>query len=751
MTVFTVNPGASIQDAINGAEACDTIRIEAGTFAGFVVANTVQEPEPIPRLRIIGAGIGKTIIDGKVTPVTTNGILIPSGADQTTIECLTIQNFSDGDGLFINSNANIIHQVESKDNGANITTGDGFEIDGDRNLVLKCVGSDNEDEGFEINGNNNYIIACKAFGNDNEGFESDDGTHTLYFKCLAEGNGSEGFDIGGFDLLLCNKAVDNEEDGIGLDGEGVLVFENTVCKNGGIGIEAIADSVIYGNGIFGNSDAGVELDPDDNGTNVVNNHVIRNKTDGIRLESDPPTRSLFPRLRNKLNLINRGTGASNNLIDNNIVKENESDGILLQADTTGNCVRSNCAFNNIGNDIQANAPADMTNTFDENKCENSDPDNLCEDCYEVMTVITVKDGESIQEAINGAEACDTIRVEAGTFGGVVVADLTDPMNPIAIPRLRIIGAGIGKTVIDGTVTPFTIDGISIPSESDQTTIECLTVQNFSEGDGLLIESKANIIRHVESKVNGDDGFDINGERNLVIKCVASGNQDHGVDADGGNNNYIIACQAIDNVNNGFESDGGTHTLYFNCLAKGNEGEGFDTGDFDVLLCNQAIENGADGMDLDDGDGVFVFDNVCCENGAEGIDVRSDDIVVYGNHVCGNGGAGIEIDSNDNRNNVVRNFVKGNKEDGIQLESDPEIEIGSSNNLIDNNTVKENGEENDGTGILLTNFTQGNCVRSNCAFDNVGNDIQADGDAADNNTFDENKCGNSDPDGLCEDC
>ncbi len=342
MTVFTVKNGGSIQEAINGAKACDTIRIEAGTFRGFSVANTTNPMNPlsIPRLRIIGAGIGKTIIDGIGAPVNTDGIFIPSGSDQTTIECLTVQNYSDGDGVYSDSNANIIHHVEAKDNGDNILDGNGIQIDGERNLVLKCIASRNHDDGFDADdGSNNYFIESRAIENGNDGFEAGD-----------------------FDLLLCNKIINNGDDGIDLDGDGALVFDNAVCENEGRGIDGIDQgSVIYGNDVCGNG-TGIELDSNDTNNNVINNCVKRNKTDGIRLES------------------NLQQGASNNLIDNNTVKENEGDGILLQANTTGNCVRSNCAFDNADNDIEANPPADTNNTFDENKCGNSAPAGLCDGC-----------------------------------------------------------------------------------------------------------------------------------------------------------------------------------------------------------------------------------------------------------------------------------------------------------------------------------------------------------------------------------
>ncbi|MEW9502111.1 right-handed parallel beta-helix repeat-containing protein [Jeotgalibacillus marinus] len=737
MTVFIVKNGESIQNAINGAKVPDTIRIEAGTFAGFVVANTTgEEPIPIPRLKIIGAGIGKTIIDGVGS--TTDGIALPSGSDQTTIECLTVQNFSAGNGLVSVSNANIIRQVEAKGNGGS----GGFNIEGERNLVLKCVASGNQDDGFAIDGNNNYLIECRAIDNMDEGFESDEGgTHTLYFNCLAKGNGSDGFEVGDFDLLLCNKTINNGTEGIELDEDGALVFDNVVCENkdNGILVEE-CDGIIYGNHVCDNGTGpGIRLESFANRNNVVNNCVQRNKIDGIRLESDPATRSLLPRVRNKLNLITLGTGASNNLIDNNIVKENEGDGILLQSDTTGNCVRSNCAFGNACSDIQANPPANVNNTFDENKCGYSDPDNLCEDCCEVKSVITVKPGESIQCAINAAEPCDTIRIETGTFAGFVVANTTDPMNPIPIPRLRIIGAGIGKTIIDGVAT-FT-DGIVIPLGSDQTTIECLTVQKFGS-DGIRIESDANIIRQVESKDNQSDGFFVteDGHRNFILKCVASGNQDQGVQING-NNNYLIKCQAVENVSDGLASAGGSHTLYFKCLAEGN-GFGIFPGDFDVLLHNLVIKNGEEGID-GSGIGNLTFENTICETMGKGIDVVGE-TTLYGNKVFKNG-VGIELDLDDNGNNIINNLVEGNKTGGIRLESGEEE--GASNNLIDNNIVKDN----ENVGIWLEPNTTDNCVRSNCAFNNAGNDIQANPPADDNNTFDENKCGTSDPDGLCEDC
>ena len=77
-----VQPGGSIQGAINNASTGDTIVVKAGTYYEHVVVNNT--------VTLIGENKSTTIIDGNGT-----GIVILSNASNVEIREFTIQNGGD--------------------------------------------------------------------------------------------------------------------------------------------------------------------------------------------------------------------------------------------------------------------------------------------------------------------------------------------------------------------------------------------------------------------------------------------------------------------------------------------------------------------------------------------------------------------------------------------------------------------------------------------------------------------------------
>ncbi|OEH92040.1 right-handed parallel beta-helix repeat-containing protein [Bacillus solimangrovi] len=309
MTIHVVpTEFANVQAAIDAAVAGDSIQILAGTFDGF---NVNKE-----RLKVFGCGIGKTIIAGAPAMGGDDGIVV--SADQTILKGFTVQGFKeefDSDGVEVNSNNNILVNIESKFN-----SDEGFEIDGENNLIINCIASFNGTEGFDLDTEHHCIINCNSSQNGDQGFE--------------------------------------------ITGDFNKVINNTGEKNATIGFEIGVNifNTLFGNKSIKNKGNGIELSPESSNNNIIDNFICNNEGNGITLlvEDD------FVSIQNVID---------SNIVRNNGIDDTTA-GILVEDGSLENVIRFNKAKNNIVVDIEAEGGIG-TNTYDGNKCENSLPDGLC--------------------------------------------------------------------------------------------------------------------------------------------------------------------------------------------------------------------------------------------------------------------------------------------------------------------------------------------------------------------------------------
>ncbi|OEH92039.1 right-handed parallel beta-helix repeat-containing protein [Bacillus solimangrovi] len=313
MTIHVVpTEFATVQAAIDAAVEGDSIQILAGTFDGF---NVTKE-----RLKIFGCGIGKTIIAGNSAFGSTDGINVD--ASRTILKGFTIQGFqgTDSDGIDVNTNNNILVELESKSNFS-----DGFEIDGENNLIINCLASSNLSEGFDLENDHNCVINCKSIQNG-----------------AREG---EGIEIeANYNKLINNLAKENFEDGFDLD-------------------DNASFNTLFGNVSIKNMGDGIEVDDEANNNNIIANMVCNNIESGIEMEAN-------------------GGATIGNVIDSNIIRNNgpanvgSSSGIFVQDGVIDSSIRFNKLKLNEPFDIDVEGDVN-DNTFDGNICENSFPDNLC--------------------------------------------------------------------------------------------------------------------------------------------------------------------------------------------------------------------------------------------------------------------------------------------------------------------------------------------------------------------------------------
>ncbi|NDI35279.1 right-handed parallel beta-helix repeat-containing protein [Chengkuizengella sediminis] len=675
----------TINAALVMASQGDTIRVAAITCNESIVISGAN----LNQIRIVGAGIGKTIIDGTGLPDGSIGINILDSS-LVTIENLSVKCFS-GTGIQIESNENIIHKVEVAKNGE-----EGVSIDsnGSRNMIMSSVINGNTCNGILIiDGSiSNYVVSNCVSSNLIEGIRIF-GDNNLVLKNTIKGNLEEGITTRAANNLIINNLILNNLSGI-QNNENDFVFANKIFKNKNDGIENRSVMNLYwANDIRCNGDMGIGLRGGAQ-HRVINNTIINSGNIGIEI----------------VECIN------DNLIDNNCIKNNVNQGIQINPNSNNNVIRSNKLAGNTP-DI---ANEGMGTLFDANRCTTSDPPGLCNEDNEIF----VKEGQSIQTAIDNVPSEGfTIRVGKGTFNEALTINNLGGNRD----KIRIIGAGIGKTIIDGMDLPGET-GIDI--EASFITIENLTVQNF-ENRGILIDADDNILSCVNVLENQGAGIEIDfgSERNLVINCNSCGNTGDGT-VTNGNNNYVISSKSNKNGGNGMRF----------------------RGDFNLALNNFCEENNNDGMDFDNNgfiigncalnsrfaDGFFTVDsnlilwNKAFGNLEEGIRTE-DNNLIWGNMINNNETRGIFAVFS---NRIINNTLKKNAGVGVLTSG------GDVLNIIDNNTIINQTE----AGILLFMNSQGNAVRSNCLKGN-NPDIEDNGM---NNVIDENICQTSNRPGVCED-
>ncbi|MEI5905631.1 right-handed parallel beta-helix repeat-containing protein [Bacillus spongiae] len=185
-------------------------------------------------------------------------------------------------------------------------------------------------------GNSNLIINCIASNNtsvNGSGIEIFAFTSSYVINCISTQNLGDGYFLR-FGKLI-NSSANENNNGISVDTRSTILANETL-KNNGSGITIASDL-----------------------NNIIDNKVCNNEESGIEL-------TVF---------------SDENAIDSNIARNNGTDitdaGILVDPGSADNTIRFNKARNNVEFDIEAIPPADTDNTFDGNKCENSDPPGLC--------------------------------------------------------------------------------------------------------------------------------------------------------------------------------------------------------------------------------------------------------------------------------------------------------------------------------------------------------------------------------------
>ncbi|HET6203047.1 MAG TPA: right-handed parallel beta-helix repeat-containing protein [Planctomycetota bacterium] len=329
-----------------------------------------------------------------------------------------------------------------------------------------------------------------------------------------------------------------------------------------------------------------------------------------------------------------------------------------------------------------------------------------------VTVSTAGPITTLQGGLDAAVPGDTVLVLEGIYNG----DFDNTKSSLIV-------RGVGTVVLngDGTFTGakrcvfqnFTVNGTStalhLDADSHGNVLSGLTVTSTGGGTvGVWIQGSRNSLlnstatatntavlvggafNNVTSCVAGpttnDDVFRVNGDRNLLRRCAASGSGDDGFEVNG-RAHALVQCTAFGSSAAGFRV-GGSGSALSKCAANTNFESGATLeGDGNLLsrsLFGTEGGNAGPGILFDGAAGNLVTGCTVSGNAGGGMDLGSVGGNAQLNHlernrVLANTGHGILLSSNGatNDNWIERNAVSNNTGDGIRVESDHNVILGNS--------------------------------------------------------------------------
>jgi parallel beta-helix repeat protein len=318
---YHVNPGDSIQAAINGAGNGDRIFVHAGSYNEQIVIDEFKG------LSIIGDGKNSTFIEGN--------------------------SFGSGNMVSITDSDNVVFKKFTVQNGPS----DGIHVDAvEKVSILNCKIDGNGGNGIEYQMGLGFTVKnCVISFNTRHGISfTSESVGSVVKGNLVEWNDRTGIyhSYGMGDLIADNDVYDNQERGIYNDSAlGTRILRNKVKRNIEIGIRdttygalknKIADNVVTDNGGYGISVY--------QGSRVLNNKVMDNGSNGIYMQN---TGNILMR--------NTVTGSGSDGIygeetgqyaERNFVDDNQGDGMYFnQYDTT---VIKNTVTNNDSEGLHLN-------------------------------------------------------------------------------------------------------------------------------------------------------------------------------------------------------------------------------------------------------------------------------------------------------------------------------------------------------------------------------------------------------------
>jgi parallel beta-helix repeat protein len=294
----------------------------------------------------------------------------------------------------------------------------------------------------------------------------------------------------------------------------------------------------------------------------------------------------------------------------------------------------------------------------------------------------------------------------------------------------------GNRLIDNAALGNHLDGVRV-NESKHNVLTGNTASSNGQ-HGFALVGNSNVVSRNQAFDNELDGFVVDAaHRDIVFYAnISKGNQSYGF-AIVGTGHTVVRNTAANNVDHGFWIAGDSVSVRRNrALLNGLDGFAFDRGSrHHAFYRNWSIRNGAHGFGILGTEHAFMR-NKASENGLVGfaVGLGSRDITFEGNMATGNKIYGFQI-SDSRGNTFIRNTASANRAAGFSLE------LGARENLFYRNSAYDNGED----GFRMIQDSIRNTFKRNVAIDNHWSGFRAE---AGPNSFSNNRaCTNGEADAL----
>ena len=351
-----VNPGDSIQGAVDAASDGDTIIVHDGTYTENVDVNkrlTIRSENGFASTTVQAQSASDHVFEVTANYVNISGFTVTGATDRCSGIFLSyrvnhcnifdnnVTNNKQGIYLFSSNNNTITSNIAS-----NCDTGI-YLYSSSHNTVTNNIASNCDTTGISLSSSSHNTVTNNiASNNTYDGFRLSSSSHNMLTNNTANSNNEHGiflFPSSNYNTLTSNIASDNNEHGICLySSSHNTVTNNTANLNNRRGISLVVSSEYntVTNNIANLNNGGIVLG---SSNNTLTNNTANSNNDGIHVDSSSnntlTNNTANTNTKYGIHLFN----ADNNNISCNLVAHNEQGGFYLFYGSTGN----NISYNNI--------------------------------------------------------------------------------------------------------------------------------------------------------------------------------------------------------------------------------------------------------------------------------------------------------------------------------------------------------------------------------------------------------------------